>query len=138
MEELKKYYVNKGEMCFDESLNPDRDHTVYLASDVDSELRSLKALAANGMDLAKIVQGQEKTIKRVCRISARRLEDNKRLHADIVKLKEDIARHFQTEHLAGWGPEIDRWKAKLKLAADTLSRVDRYLNGCDGISGQII
>ena len=34
------------------------------------------------------------------------------------KLREDIANHFATEHLAGDGPEIDRWKAKCdKLAA---------------------
>ena len=35
------------------------------------------------------------------------------------KLREDIANHFATEHLAGDGPEIDRWKAKCdKLAVE--------------------
>lgn len=34
--------------------------------------------------------------------------------ADVEKLKTSMAKHFADEHLAGDGPEIDRWKTLAK------------------------
>jgi hypothetical protein len=40
--------------------------------------------------------------------------DAERLAARIKQLEESAVRHFQEEHLAGDGPEIDRWKRRVK------------------------
>lgn len=41
------------------------------------------------------------------------------LRAEVERLKQSMADHFKNEHLAGDGPEIDRWKAAVaKLKAD--------------------
>lgn len=41
------------------------------------------------------------------------------LRAENERLKQSMVDHFKNEHLAGDGPEIDRWKAEVaKLKAD--------------------
>lgn len=37
------------------------------------------------------------------------------LEAEVERLKLSMLAHFNEEHLAGDGPEIDRWKAEVKL-----------------------
>jgi predicted RNase H-like nuclease (RuvC/YqgF family) len=37
------------------------------------------------------------------------------LEAEVERLKLSVLAHFNEEHLAGDGPEIDRWKAEVKL-----------------------
>ncbi len=43
----------------------------------------------------------------------------KREREEVERLKQSMVHHFQREHLAGDGPEIDRWRAEVaKLKAD--------------------
>ncbi len=51
------------------------------------------------------------------------------LRARVVELKVSMVRHFTEEHLAGDGPEIDRWKAKARTAEATAERLSAALKG---------
>lgn len=66
---------------------------------------------------------------------ARELEDAK---AEAERLKESMQRHFIEEHLAGDGPEIDRWKRQCAALdqrheedAAEVKRLNHALTDCD-------
>jgi rubrerythrin len=48
-----------------------------------------------------------------------------RLLTDLERVEDSMVRHFQEEHLAGDGPEIDRWKARAKQAEAERDRFEQ-------------
>lgn len=43
--------------------------------------------------------------------------------AEVVRLKRSMTDHFDRDHLAGDGPEIDRWKARVAALTDALREI---------------
>ena len=42
------------------------------------------------------------------------MNDIERLEARVKEVEASMVSHFQREHLEGDGPEIDRWKARVR------------------------
>ncbi len=59
-----------------------------------------------------------------------------RTEARLKALEDSMIRHFQEEHLAGDGPEIDRWKARLKAVVADLKKYGAHQGvNCGGYYG---
>ena len=49
---------------------------------------------------------------------------------EVARLQKSMVNHFQTEHLEGDGPEIDRWKARCARLEVRLQRIKKICLVC--------
>lgn len=87
-----------------------KDNIVLLTDEVERLRRA--DLHCEELRAALSEQAAAATKAEAERDEARRERDA--LRAEVARLKTSMAEHFQRDHLAGDGPEIDRWKARVR------------------------
>lgn len=130
--------IEKAELerVIDEEINAVLDGEYLQSADVRGDLRRALTDAVwplwekGGLERDRGVASMP-TVTNV--IAKEKEAERDALRAEVERLKVSMVNHFQREHLEGDGPEIDRWKRKVKRFQVTLAWalevVAAYLDG---------